>query len=159
MLKDFTEKNLRRRWLMLLSDSEDSNWGSVDAFYADIDRRRSRQKATDTFDINFKPWGKFVRRDMKPAPGDGFAFYHTTRALFERSDPHRRKARISLIGNLKDIRQIPWFSSWIRWLAQNCVQRQLKEDSPKSNCRCTQNWMHFNTCPRSLRLVGRSGRA
>jgi len=88
---------------MLLNRSSD--WGSVKTFCDYLDHLCSRTKAADTFNITSKVWGKLYRKSMKPVRGDGFAFYHATDAQFERPDPYGRRARISLIGELKDFRQ------------------------------------------------------
>ena len=43
-------------------------------------------------------WGTLRSLREIPVPGDGFAFYHSTRAIFPDHDRFKRKARLSLMG-------------------------------------------------------------
>ena len=95
---------------MALTNNDDSAWGSVEGFFDHID---SGPKNKRVINVESEVWGKLRSKDLKPNPGDGFAFYHTTRALFERSDPFRGRPRISLMGELKDLRQDGQFITWI----------------------------------------------
>lgn len=105
----------QKGWLMLLSDSEDSAWGSLEEFYKDVE---SEAADSDVIDLESNVWGKLHRKDLRPRSGDGIAFYHTTRARFPKTDPYRRRARISLIGVLQDLSQegqnVTWLSARIR---------------------------------------------
>ena len=96
--------NERRQkgWLMLLSYSDDSNWGAVEQFYQDID---SEMESQSVLDLESDVWGKLHRKGLMPQPGDGIGFYHTTRARFTKPDTYKGRARISLIGELLNIEQ------------------------------------------------------
>jgi hypothetical protein len=100
---------------MLLSDSQASAWGAVDEFYESVE---SAMGARSVFDLESDVWGKLQRKDMRPQVGDGIAFYHTTRARFPTPDPHRGRARISLIGEIRGITQdgqnVAWLSVRVR---------------------------------------------
>jgi hypothetical protein len=57
----------------------------------------------EEFTISSPVWGILRSTSVLPAPGDGFAFYHSKRALFPAGDVFGRKPRISLMGELLDI--------------------------------------------------------
>ena len=86
-------------WLFQLSNSEESNWGSVDEFYANL-----WDEGSDPIEIESKVWGKLNSKDLLPRAGDGIAFYHTSRARFPSDDRFGKRPRISLIGTLLDVK-------------------------------------------------------
>jgi hypothetical protein len=85
-------------WLFSLAqEPRATNWGGVESFY----------KAVKTYDIGHDPiiidsevWGTLQSTAILPRQGDGFAFYHSTRAKFPKPDSYGRKPRISLMGEL-----------------------------------------------------------
>lgn len=87
-------------WLMSLADSPDSNWGAVESFYEGF---AAGERHSKTHLVPSEVWGRLSRKEPVPAPGDGFAFYHSSRARMPRPDPFKRKQRISLLATLKDI--------------------------------------------------------
>lgn len=89
-------------WLMLLSDSEDSEWGGIEEFYESVLANGGNR---DVIELESEVWGKLNRSGLRPRPGDGIAFYHTSRAHFPKHDPFRRRPRISLLGELTEIEQ------------------------------------------------------
>ena len=91
--------HFQKGWLMLLSDSEDSAWGTVEGFYEWIETEGSENLIEFESDV----WGKLYRKGLSPCSGDGIAFYHTTKAGFPRPDPYKRRPRITLIGELRDV--------------------------------------------------------
>jgi hypothetical protein len=95
---------------MLLSYSEGSEWGSVEQFYKWME---SKADDTETIEFQVEVWGKLYRKDLKPLPGDGIAFYHTTKARFPTRDPYKRRPRISLIGEILEIVQTGQKVSWL----------------------------------------------
>jgi hypothetical protein len=101
------DKHGRVGWLMLLSSG--SNWGNVANFLDDLESTKRDKVITVESDV----WGKLRTKELKPRPGDGFAFYHTSRAEFPRSDPHHRRPRISVIGELEDSKQDGQKITWI----------------------------------------------
>ena len=86
-------------WLFMLSASEESNWDSVEGLFESV----LEHGDIDPIVVDCPVWGKLAQKEWQPQPGDGFAFYHTSNAIFPPKDPYRRKARISLIGKLLDI--------------------------------------------------------
>jgi hypothetical protein len=92
----------RRGWLFSLKDDPDSDWGSVDSFYEsmleDLDGDSEGEFESDV-------WGKVLDADSRLQPGDGIAFYHSSRARFPMRDKHRRRPRISLIAELLEVDQ------------------------------------------------------
>ena len=88
-------------WIFSLSDSSESNWGSVDNFYINILSRKSSKEGL--INIESEVWGKMHRKNFTPKEGDGIAFYHSSRAKFPPNDPYKRQQRISLIGKLNYI--------------------------------------------------------
>ena len=88
-------------WLFSLAQDPDStNWGSVESFYRAIDKCEIED---DQLIIDSPVWGTLQSKAIIPRQGDGFAFYHSTRAEFPPHDQFKRKPRISLMGELIDI--------------------------------------------------------
>lgn len=87
-------------WLFSLAEDPNSNWGAVDDFYASVDACNIED---DRIIIDSQVWGTLQSISVRPAAGDGFAFYHSTRAVFPPNDKFKRKPRISLIGELLEI--------------------------------------------------------
>jgi len=83
-------------WISLLSDTPESNWGSVEAF----SRKVLDGKRANPIKIKARVWGKLLRSEPRPKRGDGIAFYHSTRAGFPDGDPYKKRPRISLIATL-----------------------------------------------------------
>ena len=96
-----TRKNSQSKkgWLYALSEDPNSSWGSIEGFFDDIEE----DAVTDPFVIDSDVWEKLSEHGLHPTKGDGFAFYHTTRAGFPQHDPHKQRPRISLIGRLQEI--------------------------------------------------------
>jgi hypothetical protein len=94
--------NTKTGWLMALADTPDSAWGNVPEFYEDI-LNSPKNEAGDLI-IESEVWGKHLYKDHAPAAGDGLAFYHTTRATFGEPDPFKRRPRITLVGEILDVR-------------------------------------------------------
>ena len=95
-------------WLFSLSDDSDwgsSDWGSVDKFYRSIygDMRNSELDEKGRFLVDHRVYGTRRSYEYEPVAGDGFAFYHSTRATFPKNDEFKRKARISLMGELVEM--------------------------------------------------------
>jgi hypothetical protein len=84
-------------WIYALGGG--SNWGSIEDFHRVI----AGDDPKDLIVIDSAVWGKMANKGLQPRPGDGFAFYHTKRAIFPLGDPHHRRQRISLIGELREI--------------------------------------------------------
>lgn len=89
-------------WLMLLSDSAESNWGGTEEFYESV---TAESENRDVFEMESEVWGKLNRSGLRPQIGDGIAFYHTSRARFPRGDPHRRRPRVSLLAEITGVEQ------------------------------------------------------
>lgn len=87
-------------WLMSLRDEERSDWGDVGSFFESISSAAAKEQR---FLIDSTIWGLIVPGAPTPKRGDGFAFYHSTRASFERPDPFGGRPRISLFGVLEDL--------------------------------------------------------
>jgi hypothetical protein len=86
-------------WLFSLARG--SNWGGVDDFYKAVAKSaRRRRRIIVESDV----WGTLRSLAATPVAGDGFAFYHSKRATFPSEDPFKRRPRISLMGELLDIR-------------------------------------------------------
>src|SRR5581483_4794664 len=86
-------------WLCSMRRDPDSRWGDVEEFYECMEEyANERSKETDSIIVMSDVWGK-IPKDL-PKPGDGFAFYHSSRAGFPRGDKFGRKPRISAIGTL-----------------------------------------------------------
>jgi len=74
-------------WLCTMSDSPDSVWGDVDQFYEDMEAyANDRKNETDLIIVESQVWGKLKTAKVLPMPGDGFSFYHSTRAKFPTGD-------------------------------------------------------------------------
>lgn len=89
-------------WLYCLANKDGTKWGNTSTFH---DYVGPTQAEVDQgwFVISSEVWGKLQRKGFKPEPGDGFAFYHGTRAGYSPADPYKRVPRISLIGTIRDI--------------------------------------------------------
>lgn len=98
-------------WLYSLANDPSSSWGTVTGFYENLGRHGD---VDGEIHIESDVWGILKNMETLPYIGDGFAFYHSTRAGFPENDRHRRRPRISLIGELRDIerdgRNISWIS-------------------------------------------------
>lgn len=88
-------------WLFSLARDDNSNWGEVEEFYDSIEERGVDENGTIIVDS--RVWGTLQSTATLPKAGDGFAFYHSTRAGYPENDPFKRKPRISLMGELRDI--------------------------------------------------------
>ena len=93
-------KETRIGWIFALSFNENSAWGNVEEFYDNILDCEEKDKILE---ISSDVWGKTQRKDMVPSPGDGFAFYHTSRAQYPIGDKYKGLPRISLVGRLDEI--------------------------------------------------------
>ena len=91
--------NVQCGWIFALKVVSTSNWGSVEGFYKDV----ITPGDSKTFLIDSGVWGRVFGGPIPPGPGDGIAFYHTSRAKFPRPDPGHGRPRISLIGKLQAI--------------------------------------------------------
>ena len=100
----------RRGWLYSLNNKNPGNWGSVDSFYADIGSAEAQPDGRMIIESDVR--GR-IYGDELPEPGDGFAFYHSTKATFPSPDQFRRLPRISLVGELLDIRFDDRMLDWI----------------------------------------------
>lgn len=89
-----------RGWLFSLSSEAELAWGDVAEFFRWIRQQpvRSGRKV-----LASKVWGT-LRYKETPVKGDGFAFYHTWRAIFPLDDEYGGRPRISLIGELTSIK-------------------------------------------------------
>ena len=91
----------RRGWISSLKDDPNSTWGNVEDFYEDISSIEAQPDGRII--VNSQVWGR-IRGSGRPVPGDGFAFYHSSRAKFPPRDQFRRSPRISLVGELLEVR-------------------------------------------------------
>lgn len=85
---------------MVLRHDEESKWGAVEAFFEDLETLDSGPLI-----IDWEVWGRVQRSDQVLRPGDGFAFYHSSRAKFPKQDRFGRKPRMSLVGQLESSEQ------------------------------------------------------
>lgn len=118
------EGEAQKGWLMLLSDSPDSDWGAVDDFYAAVEFDAGKG---ESLTLESEVWGRLQRKGMMPRRGDGIGFYHTSRARFPARDPHRRRPRISLIGELLGIQQEGLAVTHLSARIQRSVLKRLRE--------------------------------
>lgn len=106
-----TRTTRQRGWLYSLKFNANTTWGSVDAFYDDVVSAEAQPDGRIL--VNSEVYGR-IRGDELPVPGDGFAFYHSTKARFPSPDEFHRLPRISLVGELLDIsfdgRDLEWIS-------------------------------------------------
>ncbi|MBE0568395.1 MAG: hypothetical protein IH577_01805 [Deltaproteobacteria bacterium] len=100
-------------WLIALSDNENSDWGNTEIFY---DSMLSYKDKKGLLNIRSETWGKLLRKDYFPRSGDGFAFYHTKRAMYQYADAYKCMPRISLMGILKNI----------KYEGQNVIEIEVK---------------------------------
>lgn len=96
-----TQPKRRRGWISSLKDDPNSTWGNVEDFYEDISSIEAQPDGRII--VNSQVWGR-IRGSERPVPGDGFAFYHSSRAKFPPRDQFRRSPRVSLVGELLDVR-------------------------------------------------------
>lgn len=86
-------------WLHSMRLDPDSRWGGVEEFYECMEEyANERSEVTDPIIVVSDVWGKIPK--SFPKPGDGFAFYHSSRAGFPKGDKFGRKPRISAMGTL-----------------------------------------------------------
>ena len=86
-------------WIASCADDPKSNWGSVEGFYRSIDQcEMSQGRLVVESDV----WGTMNKSGLPPGRGDGFAFYHSTRALFPEGDTFKKRPRVSAVGELLD---------------------------------------------------------
>ncbi|MGA2263631.1 MAG: HNH endonuclease [Acidobacteriota bacterium] len=88
-------------WIMSLKDDPESMWGDIEQFYKEMKPPRGK----GVYQVGGEVWGKTLRRDCKLSPGDGIAFYHSTKARFPKGDQLDRRQRISLIGEIAKVEQ------------------------------------------------------
>ena len=84
-------------WIASCSDDPDSDWGRVEGFcdaFEQLEEVKGRLILTATV------WGTMNQPGMPPQPGDGFAWYHSTRAMFPAGDRFKRRPRLSAVGEL-----------------------------------------------------------
>ena len=86
--------------IMSLRDSVNSCWGSVDRF---LDGVRKCPTKNGRISLESEVWGKVNTKEELPRPGQGLAFYHSTRALFPQNDPHNRQPRVTAIGRIEEV--------------------------------------------------------
>lgn len=86
-------------WVYSLRNLPNSDWGSVEDFYASV--LASRRGKEFTFDAEV--WGTFRAASHRPNKGDGIAFYHGANAKFPQNDRFKRVPRISLIGAIEGV--------------------------------------------------------
>lgn len=102
----------RNGWLYSLTNEDPSHWGDLTNFYEYIGPS-TKDRAKGSFVVKSKVWGKMLRKDCDPTPGDGFAFYHSKRANFGANDLYKRKPRISLVSKLEKIKRDGQKVDWI----------------------------------------------
>ena len=81
----------------------DSQWGDVVSFFEEME---SAPVKKGKYIIDAWVWGRIAKKDETLEKGDQVAFYHSTSARFRPRDPHKRKSRISLVGELVDVKEI-----------------------------------------------------
>ena len=86
-------------WIMSLRN--ESNWGSVSGFLDDV---RSSRKRNGMYILESDIYGTIQPADERPTKGQGIGFYHSTRAVFDGIDECPKRPRITLIGEILDIR-------------------------------------------------------
>lgn len=102
-------------WLYTLSSRPDSAWGDVEQFHEDMQEcARQRRSEHDPIIVETNVWGKLKTTSVLPAPGDGFALYHSTRAGFPKGDKFGKKPRISAMGELLDYKHEGREVTWIK---------------------------------------------
>ena len=111
-------------WLMALADSDDSAWGYVPDFYSDI---RACEVRKGQIIVDSDTWGKHLYKNHAPAPGDGVAFYHSTKAKFAKPDKYGRRPRISLVGELIEVRTGGGMVDWITVVVDKKVLAGLEQ--------------------------------
>jgi hypothetical protein len=109
-------------WVYSLRNLPNSDWGSVEEFYASVLGRRSGKEFTFGGDV----WGNFRRASRRPNKGDGIAFYHAAAAKFPEHDKFHRSPRISLVGAIEGV---AWKGSQVDALhvrANTALSRSLR---------------------------------
>ena len=84
-------------WLMSLSNKSNSTWGDVEDFF---DYMKPDGWEDAGVIVESGVWGTMRNAQILPSKGQGFAFYHSSRAKFPVGNPYKRIPRISLIGEL-----------------------------------------------------------
>ncbi len=109
-------------WVFSLRDLPDSNWGSVEGFYASVlGNRRGKE-----FTFESEVWGTFRTAARRPNKGDGIAFYHAAAAKFPKDDKFHRSPRVSLVGAIEGV---AWKGSQVKGLyvrANTALSRSLQ---------------------------------
>ena len=90
-------ENTSSGWVFALSDQ--SGWGSPDEFIADFGLKGLKK---NSIEVETTAWGKLPKQ-RSILPGEGIAFYHTTRAYYGPKDKFRRRPRITMVGVLKNL--------------------------------------------------------
>lgn len=116
------QPGLRQGWLYSLRHSEESAWGSPEGLFEALDATGDRS----ALQIESEVWGKLLRADCNPQPGDGFAFYHSRRARFPEGDIYKKRPRISLVGTLQEIERDGFNVSYIRVSLDQAVTEALR---------------------------------
>lgn len=114
-------------WLYSLANDDPTNWGDTSSFH-DYLGPNENDRSNGYFVIESKVWGKLLRKDCDPTPGDGFAFYHSTRASFAPNDLHKKKPRVSLVGELQRIEREGQQVSWIEVVVDVAVFDALRDN-------------------------------
>ena len=86
-------------WIMSLRN--ESTWGSVHGFLEDV---RSSRKRGGMLILESDVYGTIQPADIRPMKGQGIGFYHSTRAVFDGIDTFPKKPRLTLIGEILDVR-------------------------------------------------------
>lgn len=110
-------------WIISLSYQKESKWGSVDNFYLDILKRNGKPIISIKNDV----YGCFSRQFAQPQIGDGFAFYHSSRAKFPANKKLSGKPRVSAIGRLHNFKLAPSGFKWIDVRIERPVVETLRE--------------------------------
>lgn len=104
----------QKGWIMVLSNTEESSWGSVEDFYESLTENPIRG---GMICVESDVWGRLQKKDHQPRPGDGIAFYHSQRARFPKGDAYGRKPRVSAIGTIRKLgregQDVDWLSAHI----------------------------------------------
>jgi hypothetical protein len=86
-------------WVFSLANN--SQWGEIEKFWKMVEEIRPDEDGRLVLAAGV--WGTLQPGSPLPSEGDGFAFYHSSRALFPPLDEFKRKPRITLMGQLLDI--------------------------------------------------------
>ncbi len=98
-------------WIMLVRDTPTSNWGGIEDFYEELEESLD---ASGLGSIEFKVRGRTAGSKAKISPGDGIAFYHSKKSRFPLPDTLGGRQRVSLVGDIVDVKQqgetVEWLS-------------------------------------------------